>query len=328
MTEKPGACFTISLDFELHWGVLPSFTVEQYKKNLEGTPEAIEKSLELFQEYGIHATWATVGFLFYRNVAELNTQVPTELPDYSNPNLNTYLYLKTLQNDYAGSFHFAPELIEKIHKTPYQEIGTHTFSHYFCLETGQGPEQFKADLDAAINTAKRHGVELKSIVFPRDQFNKSYLGICRERGISNVRGCADHYIYKPRDRRTDKRIDIRAIRLLDSYFNLTGHNVVEPSFANGIADIPASRKYRPYTHRLKKLENLKITRIKNEMTTAAQNRKTYHLWWHPHNLGNHVDRNIEQLQSIFQHYQNLKSEYGMQSLNMGEIGNLIEEVSR
>lgn len=323
MTEKIGGCFTVSLDFELYWGVLPSFTVEQYKKNLEGTPDSVNKSLALFEKHEVHATWATVGFLFYENAADLNTHLPASLPDYENPKMNTYLHLKTLGEQYSKNFHFAPDLVKRIRDTPHQEIGTHTFSHYFCLENGQKPQQFVEDLAAAGEAASYFGIELKSIVFPRNQFNKNYLGICKDLGITNIRGNQAHYIYQPRDRKADKRIDIRAMRLLDSYINITGYNGVRPSSANGIVDIPASRQYKPYMHKLKNFEKLKVNRIKKEMTSAAQNKQIYHLWWHPHNLGNYVDENIDQLQNIFQHYESLKYEYGMQSFNMREIGDLI-----
>lgn len=322
MTEKIGSCFTISLDFELHWGVLPSYTVAQYKKNLEGTPESISRSLGLFRQYGIHATWATVGFLFYKNVAALKAHLPSMLPAYDDAKMNSYLFLNNLQDEYSGSFHFAPDLVEKISNTPHQEIGTHTFSHYFCLEEGQEPEQFKADLKAAISAARSYGIELKSIVFPRNQFNENYLGICKDLGVLNVRGCQNHYIYRPRDRKMDKRVDIRVRRLLDSYINITGHHSAEMSSIGGIVDIPASRQYKPYSRRFQKIEKYKINRIKKEMTSAAQKQKTYHLWWHPHNLGNCVDENIDQLHIIFQHYESLKASYGMRSLNMGELGNL------
>ncbi len=53
----------ISLDFELNWGVHDVFTQEQYGENILGAREAIPKILDLFMEYDIHATWATVGML-------------------------------------------------------------------------------------------------------------------------------------------------------------------------------------------------------------------------------------------------------------------------
>ena len=56
--------FVISLDFELYWGVRHLPSVKQYFPHLVGARTAIPALLDLFSEYGIHATWATVGFLF------------------------------------------------------------------------------------------------------------------------------------------------------------------------------------------------------------------------------------------------------------------------
>ena len=42
--------FTISLDFELHWGVSENKTVQQYYENLAGTRKAIDEMLHLFQD--------------------------------------------------------------------------------------------------------------------------------------------------------------------------------------------------------------------------------------------------------------------------------------
>ena len=53
------------------------------------------------------------------------------------------------------SYFFAPELIRSIHETKGQEIGTHTYSHYYCLEDSQNEIQFENDLDSAINDGRR-----------------------------------------------------------------------------------------------------------------------------------------------------------------------------
>ena len=54
--------FTISLDFELHWGVHDQRPLAAYARNLLGAREAIPRMLELFD--AIALTWATVGLLF------------------------------------------------------------------------------------------------------------------------------------------------------------------------------------------------------------------------------------------------------------------------
>ena len=74
-----GGALVISLDFELHWGVRDSRTLDSYRANLLGVRQAIPAMLELFAARGIHATWATVGILFCRNKKELEDTLPTVL---------------------------------------------------------------------------------------------------------------------------------------------------------------------------------------------------------------------------------------------------------
>ena len=55
----------LSLDFELHWGVRSTESADgDYRKSLINARSAVSKTLELFQEFDIAATWATVGMLF------------------------------------------------------------------------------------------------------------------------------------------------------------------------------------------------------------------------------------------------------------------------
>src|SRR5262249_53453695 len=153
--------FTISLDFELYWGMLDKLPLEQYRSNLLGVPMAVEELLRLFTAHGVHATWATVGFLFLRDRDELLASFPTVLPDYFNPALCPYRYAKT-QPALEPPVHFAPDLIARIRREPGQELGTHTFSHFYCLEAGATREAFQSDLTSATTIAKRNSIEIRS----------------------------------------------------------------------------------------------------------------------------------------------------------------------
>jgi peptidoglycan/xylan/chitin deacetylase (PgdA/CDA1 family) len=94
--------------------------------------------LELFQHYQIHATWATVGFLLCRDRSELLAAVPNTLPQYEDDALNPYTHLYEVGNaEEDDPFHFAKSLVDLIVDTPGQELGSHTFSHYYCLEPGR-----------------------------------------------------------------------------------------------------------------------------------------------------------------------------------------------
>ena len=61
-----------------------------------------------------------------------------------------------------------------------------------------------------------------------------------------------------------------------------------------------------------------MRRIKAQMRHAAKKGLTFHLWWHPHNVGVRTDFHMRQLEEIFVYYQQLQREYGMVSQNMGE----------
>ncbi|NJO99100.1 MAG: polysaccharide deacetylase family protein [Pleurocapsa sp. CRU_1_2] len=155
MNNLSQATFVISLDVELYWGMRDVVSLNNYQKQLEGVRQAIPALLELFAKYKIHATWATVGFLYYADIDQLQKNIPQQLPSYDQPKLDPYQYINTLKQENNQQLHFCPDLIELVKQYAGQEIGTHTFSHYYCLETGQTQAQFKADLNAAIATAKK-----------------------------------------------------------------------------------------------------------------------------------------------------------------------------
>lgn len=319
MTASPGT-LVISLDFELHWGVCDHLTVDDYRANLLGVRQAIPAMLALFAERSIHATWATVGFLFFDRRAALVAGLPSERPTYAAAGLSSYEWLTALGEDEdADPFHFGRSLLERIQRTPHQEIATHTFSHYYCLERGQTPAQFRADLRAARAAAETLGVSLSSIVFPRNQVAREYLDVCVELGIRAYRGNERSWLHRPTTR-DDRGLVRRAVRLADAYVNLSGHHSSRATVvAPNLVDIPASRFLRPYSPRLRRLDELKLRRITRSMTHAARRGLPYHLWWHPHNFGVHLAENLGMLRAILDHFSGLSAQYGMRSLTMSEL---------
>lgn len=321
--------FVVSLDFELYWGVRDKKSIESYSENLLGVRKAVPAILELFHQFGIHATWATVGFLFFSSREELLNSLPVIKPDYRIANYSPYQYLSENplgSTEREDPYHFAPSLIKLIRSYPHQRIGSHTFSHYYCLEEGQTVESFQADLDAAIQIAKRHQLKLESIVFPRNQCNSEYLKVCRALGIQSFRGNALSWLYRasPEDHISLIR---RGIRLLDAYMNLSGHHCYALQRLGGRLpiNIPSSRFLRPFSKKFSYLEPLRLRRIQKDMEFAAKNGLMYHLWWHPHNFGANVEENVSFLRSILEHYKSLHDEYGMESLNMEELTELLTE---
>lgn len=320
-----GGQFVLSLDFELFWGVWDVATIESYGANILGVKQVIPSLLELFKQYDMKATFATVGFLFAANKNELEKYNPMQIPIYDNEVYNVYKneLSKIGNNEEDDGYHFGYSLLQKIKNTSH-EISTHTYSHYYCLEEGQTLQQFEVDIKAAIEIAKKEGVVLKSIVFPRNQVNEEYLDMLYKLGITSYRGNPTSWIYKPRKYAAEIPF-IRLCRLLDTYFSISGDNIHNiEAVKNKVINIPASRFLKPYSKLFSIFEKFKIRRIKKEMTAAALQGKLYHLWWHPHNFGINLQQNLNNLTHILSHYKKLNKQYGFSNFTMDEIANMVK----
>ena len=312
--------FIISLDFELHWGVFDHTRLDDKSRAyFHTTRELIPVTLELFTKYGIAATWATVGMLFARNRDELEGLLPQHRPQYRNPRLDPYRLLPGVgQSEEDDPYHYAPSLIECIAGTPGQEIGSHTFSHYYCLEPGQNQEAFTDDLESVQRATNGFG-PLRSLVFPRNQYRPDYFPALRRHGFRAFRGNPDTWFWQIRSGE-DTTLLQRAVRLSDNYLpvaksSLFGGDLTEH---DGVVNVPASRFFRPYVARIDAFggQRLKIRRIQGEMERAARSGKAYHLWWHPHNLATDPERNLAALTAILGTYSKLNQEYGWESHSM------------
>ena len=78
MQKQQHGIFTVSLDFELYWGMRDAVSIEKYTDNMNGVPDAIDKVLKSFHKYEVHATWAIVGFLYFSSLEELKKKYATK----------------------------------------------------------------------------------------------------------------------------------------------------------------------------------------------------------------------------------------------------------
>lgn len=308
----------VSLDFELHWGIRDHTSVPSARDRLLGAREAIPQLLSLFAERGIHATWATVGMLMARDKRELLELLPERRPRYADSTLSPYTALAEVGESEADDpFHYAPSLVERIVATPGQELATHTFSHFYCLERGQDELDFVADLAAARRAAARFGVEPRSIVFPRNQVNPAYLPALRDAGIRSYRNSPPAWFYAP-VAGSGENLGSRAARLVDTYLPLARATAPRPTPVNGPTPVRAGAFLRPYTPRLRAAEPLRLARLGRAMEDAARSGGVFHLWWHPHNFGRHTAENLSFLTRVLDRFRALRQQWGMESATMLE----------
>ena len=320
-------CLVISLDFEMMWGCHEWSTIEEYgMSNVANVREVITKMLELFKKYNIHATFATVGMIMAKDKSELKSFIPTLKPQYSNVNKSPYKpnFIDNIESEH-NSLYFAPDIVDLLKETKGIEVGTHTFSHYFCWGNGQSLEEFDADLEAASRIASDKGINLRSIVFPKNEVDEKYLKVVEKYGIRCYRGNPLHFFDIPRNR--PHAFLMKIGRLIDAYLPISD-NLISYSEINtkkGLTNVRASRMFRPYNYMLRFLEPLRLHRIKAELKRAALKKKVYHLWWHPHNFGADTDRNLKNLEKVLKAYSKYSHKYGMISANMTELASYLKK---
>jgi peptidoglycan/xylan/chitin deacetylase (PgdA/CDA1 family) len=320
MTDRHGA-LVISLDFELHWGLRDHVAREDPRyERLVQARDAVEEMLAVFTARRMRATWATVGFLFASNRDELETHLPVERPGYARSGLDPYVEDIGL-DELHDPQHLAGSLVELISASAGQEVGSHTFSHYYCLEPGQSETTFRADLGAAQSIARSRGLELTSLVLPRNQWNPAYADAVLDLGFRCIRGPQRTWAHRARSG-GHRDVIRRGARLTDSYF---GH-APPPStawsdvlMASGLCDVPASAFLRPFNPARERLEPLRVARLRSGIRHAARHGRIFHLWWHPHNFSQHRSQNFAVLEQVLDEFDRMASVEGMASLTMADV---------
>lgn len=314
--------FVISLDYELMWGVRDHRNIADYGDAILGGRAAIPEMLTRFKAAGVRATWATVGLLFARNRTEMLDYAPDLRPGYSESRLSPYPALEAGEigtNEDDDPHHFGLSLLEQIAQTEGQEVATHTYSHYYCLEPGQDMAAFGADLAAANAIAGARGHQMRSLVFPRNQKSPAHAEAAAAQGIDIYRGEALGWLYRPRAG-AETTLPFRMLRLADGALPISGAQVVEVARHGTATDVPASRFLRPWSSKLGPYNALHIRRIQSEMRTAAKRGRVYHLWWHPHNFGRNMGVNLARLDAILATFRHCRDTYGMTSCSMRDLG--------
>jgi peptidoglycan/xylan/chitin deacetylase (PgdA/CDA1 family) len=324
--EQTGA-LVISLDFELYWGVRDRVLLDNAERaRLLRARAGIPRILDLFTEYSVHATWAVVGLLFARSREEAEAFRPPKEPNYRDARLNPYREQIGKGED-VDPFHFAPSLIGQIAKRKGQEIASHSFSHYYCLEPGQTEQEFEADLISAIAIAANAGYALRSYVFPRNQVNPPYLAALRRSGILAYRGNEPIEARKAGSFAEQRRPGKRIARLADTFMDLYGPLTVRRQAATELLPVPASRYLRSCRPAFDLLEPCLLQRIANAMRYAAEHKEVFHLWWHPEDFATHLDRSLRMLRSVLEQFAEFRARYGMVSLSMADLAQQVRPLA-
>jgi hypothetical protein len=310
--------FTISLDFELFWGVHDGHTIEQYGQNVRNVSQVIPRLLQLFQRYGIHATFGVVGGMYHRSYDEFRHYIKDadRLPHYQTMAFSPYTPECAAKMKEHPELFFQPDLIRLVREAG-QEIGTHTYSHYYVDVPGIDSATFEYDIQQAVAIAKEQGDVPRSIIFPRNQeMPDEFRKILRENGIVCYRSNRS-----PMDNRTEAWV--RIYRLAATYLPICDRTC-EPVLKGGLLAIPASHFLR-HSYRNRLIDCLQVSNVKRGMRSAAKRNRLYHLWWHPHNFGTDMEYNLANLEEILKYFVQLREQYGFTSASMGVLAEILSK---
>jgi peptidoglycan/xylan/chitin deacetylase (PgdA/CDA1 family) len=277
----------ISIDFEMRWGVhdLYGLDMEPYRENIENVRQVVPDTLTMLDERGLKATWACVGALALHGWEEYFNLAPPP-PKYVNSSL-------AVKHEYArldplGRLHFAPDLVRRIIETKGQELGSHTFSHLYFREPGVTAADFMADIEAVEKLWRdRFGLVPTSLVFPRNQ--SAFENLMTNTSIRTWRGPEAAWFHNCSEQNNNTLLP-RLLRLVDSIN-------------------PWIRRAAPVVNRMTKaslfvrfnlpdtLWRLHIKRIAGELRGIPPG-SVFHIWWHPHNLGQKMPLRLARLEQI------------------------------
>jgi hypothetical protein len=313
--------FVISLDFEMFWGVAESRSIAEYGQYVRGVWDAIPQMLTMFRQHGVRVTWATVGMIMCHSYDQWREIEGSCFEGRAKGKPSSYL-LGDLAREYPELF-FGRDLVERVRDTDGQEIGSHTFSHFYCGRPDASIEEFAEDLALARAQAMELGIKMQSLVFPRNQVVPRFLDTAKLAGFNAYRGNPSHWLYRHGHQAPMGEVG-RALRLLDACLPLSGQSETRVNCANGLMNVPASHFLRPWSPKFALLYPLHVSRLKVAMTAAAISGGIFHLWWHPHNFGCHLRENLAGLSTLLGHFQNVKDKFGMCSGCMRDLAEAIE----
>jgi hypothetical protein len=254
---------------------------------------------------------------------ELEPYLPTVRPRYTRRALDPYAETAG-EDEESDPLRYAGSLVHKLAATAGQEVASHTFSHYYCLESGQDESALRADLAAARAIAAPLGLPLTSLVLPRNQWNPEYARAVRESGFTCYRGPQPSWGHHAQQAETTS-LARRAARLADTYVGLSPpptfswDELMEPS---GLCNIAASAFLRPYSPRRRALEPRRRARLVAGLRTAARRGRLFHLWWHPHNFARHPEESFGLLNALLDEAERLTASDGLLSLSMGDVAEM------
>ena len=305
--------FTFSLDLELAWGTRKRANAAFMEPFLSGTREAVLRLLELFEEFNISGTWATVGALLLGNGDDSKRHPWLEGNDFADvPSGDT-----VSQPDW-----YAEDIIHALRDCGVpQDIGCHTLTHGFVNPEPEGRKQFREELIRSLQVFDEYGLEKPtSFIFPKAKMG--HFDVLAEVGFRSFRG--------PENKWFESLPGVRlpaALRLIDARLASCPRADIPQYHPAGLWMIPSSQFYSPFYNVGKYVSvRARVKKAIKGLHHACENKGVYHLWTHPFNLGVRTDELLAGLREIFTEADVLQKKGQLEILSMKDLAEQGDEL--
>lgn len=285
--------FTLSLDFELIWGTQDVAGPDGFKEAcLFERRRIVGDLLALLHEFEIPATWCIVGHLFL-------DACDGKHADLKRPTHN-WIRDDWFKHDPGGqesenSVFLGKSLVKKILACPtMQEVGFHSFSHVIWGDPGCSREVAESEIAACVRAAAWTGKTGVSFVFPRNRVG--HLDVLAQHGVRVFRGPGPRWY----ERDENPGVLGRLAHLLEVAIGTPAPTVLPETSPEGLVNLPGSMIYLP-AHGVRGLipVSRRVQRALAGLNEAAEQRRVFHLWFHPTNLADHYESMKAGLREVF-----------------------------
>jgi len=316
--------FTISLDLELIWGALDLDGPERFRKACEvERGVVIDRLLDLLVEFDISATWCVLGHLF---LERCEPEDGLKHPQIARPSHSWYPYDWFRQDpggdEWSQPLFFGRSLVEKIRSCAVpQEIGCHSFSHIVFGDPGCSREAAESEIAECVRLARQMGIDLRSFAFPRNRVG--HLDVLGEYGFTCYRGPEPTWYENTGIAGPLKRL----AHLLDVFAAVKPPLVDCEAAEFGLWNIPGSMIYFP-SHGIRRFVPMsrRVKRAVKGLNAAAREGRIFHLWFHPTNMADQMEKMFTGLRRILGHARALREQGNLEILPMWALAPARQEV--
>lgn len=305
--------FLFSLDTELATGHYDCFQPKTFSPDGSRERWAINRLLDILDEFHITATWAVVGHLFYEH-CEHCERCPFREWDGDSPAFE-------MVYDSAHPLWYGADVVDTLlARGSRHELAFHGYTHRVFDESQMTAEEARFEIQEWLRLASRKGIVPKTVIFPRNLVG--HLDLFKEAGFICFRGekVMHPIYYVPLLGKILNRIDLK--------LQFFAPQAYDPSLdATGMVNLHESQWLFRIDRRIENIldaghfHNFRIRHMAKAVEHAGRYRRVIHIWAHPYEFRTNQD--FEKLRFLFGHVANQVDSGRLRSVSMAELAETV-----